>query len=125
MSQEHAATLLNLTGDLFPAGDTPAEQLSEVRRLLLAALLGAETPADLGLRRFAGAPVNGAAEEIAALGDAPPLGSPEPHEENGGQPDDKAEPGEPGPRRTAVWQKPRAQQIAGKTKVLTQGERRA
>ena len=72
MSQEHATTLLNLTGDLFPAGATPPEQLSELRVILLTALRAGETPADIGVRQFAGEPVNGAAEEIAALGDADP-----------------------------------------------------
>ena len=73
MSQEHAATLLNLTGDLFPAGVTTAAQLTELRQLLLVALRAGETPADIGLREFAGEPVNGAEAEIAALGDADPL----------------------------------------------------
>ena len=73
MSQEHAATLLNLTGDLLPAGVTTAAQLTELRQLLLVALRAGETPADIGLREFAGEPVNGAETEIAALGDADPL----------------------------------------------------
>src|SRR3954447_17535183 len=76
LSQEQAPSLLNLTGDLFPAGATTAAQLSEVRRLLLAALLGGETAADIGLREFAGEPAGGAEEEIAALGDATPAPSP-------------------------------------------------
>jgi hypothetical protein len=73
LSQEHAATLLNLTGDLFPAGVTTAAQLTELRQILLVALRAGETPADIGLREFAGEPVNGAEAEIAALGDADPL----------------------------------------------------
>jgi hypothetical protein len=75
LSQEHAATLLNLTGDLFPVGASTQQQLSELRQILLASLLGGETPSDMGSREFAGDPVNGAAEEIAALGDAPPPAS--------------------------------------------------
>lgn len=71
MSQEHTATILNLTGDLFPAQGT-FEQLTDLRRILLAALQAGQTPADIGLREFAGQPANGAEEEIARMGDAPP-----------------------------------------------------
>ncbi|MCX6629464.1 MAG: hypothetical protein NTW28_17745, partial [Candidatus Solibacter sp.] len=53
-------------------GATPPEQLRELRKILLTALLAGETPDDIGLREFVGEPAGGAEEEIAQLGDAPP-----------------------------------------------------
>src|SRR5262245_15358603 len=72
MAQEHAATLLNLTGDLWPASGTPPDQLLSLRKTLLAALLFGQNPVEIGLRQFVGDPAGGAEDEIRDLGENPP-----------------------------------------------------
>lgn len=75
LAQQHAASLLNLTGDLFPAQEVTQEDLAEVRTLILAALLGGQNPTDIGLREFTGDAAEDAEEAITNLGDDPPAAS--------------------------------------------------
>jgi hypothetical protein len=69
-SQEHAATLLNLTGDLWPVPGAPAGAVLELRKTLLGALRGGQAPGSIGLRAFTCDPAGGAEEEIRDLGDS-------------------------------------------------------
>jgi hypothetical protein len=75
VAQGDAATLLNLTGDLFPTPATTPADLLDVRKTLTAALLGGQSPIDVALRPFVGEPAGGAEEAIQEIVDNPPPAS--------------------------------------------------